>query len=163
MTPFPCVVFCGNVPSVMSLKLANARVDMLVTEPDDSALLLVETKRRRIDQQMLRQIGEYAAALRPAFVMAVDTHEIVVAPTSNGTADWDRGTKLSTPAILGQYDEKANFDRMEGFYLETLVEAWLRDFTHGWKTARPPGYVELEKIGLAARLRRGAVHAEGRL
>jgi len=147
----------------MSLKLANVTVDMLVTEPDESALLLVETKRHRIDQPMLRQIGEYAAALRPAFVMAVDPHQIVIAPAPNGTADWDHSAKLSTPAILRHYDATANFDRMEGFYLQTLVEAWLRDFTHGWKSARPPGYEELEKLGLAARLRGSAVHAEVRL
>lgn len=147
----------------MSLKLANIRVDMLVTEPDESALLVVETKRRRIDEPMLKQIGESAAVLRPAFVMAVDPQQILIAPAPNGTADWDHASKLSTPAILGHYDDTANFDRMEDFYFHSLVEAWLRDFIHGWKSARPPGYEELEKLGLAARLRRGEVHAEVRL
>jgi len=147
----------------MSLKLANVRVDMLVTGPDESALLVVETKRRRIDPAMLRQIGESAAALRPAFVMAADPHEIVVAPAPNGTADWDHSIRLSTPAILRQYDDTANFDRMENFYFHTLVEAWLRDFTHAWKSARPPGYEELDKLGLVARLRGGEVHAEGHI
>jgi len=147
----------------MSLRLANVTVDMLVTEPDESALLVVETKRRRIDAAILSQIGETAAALRPAFVMAVDPHQIVVAPAPNGTVDWDHSTKLSTPAILGHYDATANFDRMEDFYFRTLVEAWLRDFTQGWKSARPPGYEELDKMGLAARLRGGEVHAEGHL
>jgi len=134
---------------------------MLVTESDESALLVVETKRRRIDLSTLRQIGESAAAVRAAFVMAVDPHQIVVAPAPNGTADWDHATRLSTPAILGHYDETANFERMEDFYFHTLVEAWLRDFTQGWKSARPPGYEELDKMGLAARLRGGEVHAEG--
>jgi hypothetical protein len=147
----------------MSLKLANVRVDMLVTEPDESNLLVVETKRRKINQSMLRQIGESAAALRPAFVMVVDPHQIVVAPAPNGTADWDHSTKLSTPTILGHYDDTANFDRMEDFYFHSLVEAWLRDFTHGWKSATPPGYEELDEIGLAARLRGGEVHSESHL
>ncbi len=147
----------------MSLKLANVKVDMLVTEPDESALLVVETKRRKIDLPMLKEIGKTAAALRPAFVMAVDPHQILIAPAPNGTADWDHSAKLSTPAILGHYDDTANFDRMEDFYFHSLVEAWLRDFTHAWKSARPPGYEELDKLGLAARLRESEVHADGQL
>ena len=143
--------------------LADIRVDMLVTGPDESALLVVETKRRKIDEPMPRQIGANAAPLQPAFVMAVDPHEIVIAPAPNGTADWDHSTKLSTPSILSHYDDTANFERMEDFYFHTLVEVWLRDFTHRWKSARPPGYEEPEKLGLVARLRGATVHAEGHL
>lgn len=147
----------------MNSKLTTARADILVTGPDESPLLLVETKRRRIDQPMLHQIGEYAASIRPAFVMAVDPQEILVAPVHDGRADWEQAAKLSTSAILGNYAEAVSLDRVEGFYLESLVEAWLRDFTQGWKSARAPGYEELERIGLAARLRDSEIHAETRL
>jgi len=148
----------------MNSKQANiVRADMLVTEPHGSPLLVVETKRRRIDQAVRRQLEDAVTSVRPAFVMTVDPDQIVVAPTHNGTVDWGHSITLITAAILGQYADVPNFDRMEGFYLETLVEAWLRDLAQGWKSARPPGYQELEGIGLAARLRGSEVHAEAQL
>lgn len=147
----------------MNSKLSNSRADILVTEPDETALLLVETKRRNIDQAMLRQIEDFAAAVRPAFVMAVDPTQILVAPAHDGRPEWNHSATLSTPAILGQYSDTVNFDRVEGFYLESLVEAWLRDFTQAWKSARPAGYDQLESIGLAERLRGSEIHAEAHL
>ena len=112
---------------------------------------------------MLRQIGEFAVSTRPAFVMAVDPQEILVTTTHEGVAEWERAIKLSTPSILRNYADSGSLDHVEGFYLESLVEAWLRDLAQGWKSAQPPGYEELEKIGLAARLRGSELHTEASL
>src|SRR5262249_16936001 len=121
----------------MSSKPVNTRADILVIGPDEKPILLVEVKRRKFDQPMLRQIGEFAGQISPAFVMVVDLREILVAPVFDGIVEWAQATELSTPKILRDYAETESFDRVEGFYLESLTEAWLRDFTHGWKSARP--------------------------
>ena len=147
----------------MNSKLANKRVDFLVTEPDGSRFLLVEIKRHNIDRSGLDQIGVYAELIKPDFVIAVDPQQILVAQTKNGSPDWDHATRLSTLAVLGQYTDASSLDQVESFYLQSLVEAWLMDFAEGWKSARPPGYQELESIGLAGRLRGSQIHVEAQL
>jgi len=131
-----------------------------VIDPDGKPLLLVETKRHTIDQSGLKQLEEYAASLRPAFVMIADVREIKVAPAYNGVPDWSHVIQLPTSATLGHYTETPNFGHIEGFYLESLVEAWLRDFTQPWKFPQPPGYRELESMGLTSRLRGGEIRFE---
>ena len=95
--------------------------------------------------------------------MTVDSEQILAVPVIGSAPEWDRVVRLSTSRILGHYAEAEDFRHLEGFYLESLVEAWLRDFAHGWKSAHPPGYPELEQIGLATRLRRSEIRAEAQV
>ena len=89
--------------------------------------------------------------------MGVDPHLILVAKTRSGLPDWNSGIRLATASILQHYGGK-NLERAEGFYLQGLVQGWLRDFSFSWKSQTPPGYEELDKIGLASRLRNSATH-----
>ncbi len=46
-----------------------------------------------------------------------------------------------------------------GLYLETLVEAWLRDLAYHWKSETPPESEKLAEIGLLQRLEGGTTHS----
>ena len=59
-------------------------------------------------------------------------------PTSTGK--WQGS---STPTILRTYDP--NFDNhfIYETYLTTLLQAWLDDIAHHWKSTEPPGVKDL--------------------
>jgi hypothetical protein len=135
-------------------------IDILVTEPAGKSLLVVEVKRPHFYQEARLQLANYAQAVGAEFVMAVDPENILVAPTHDGLPQWERAITLATGNVLRHYAEVPDLSRIEGFYLESLVEAWLRDFSFSWKTTHPPGYDELEQIGLASRLRHSQTHSQ---
>ena len=71
---------------------------------------------------------------------------------------WD-GEKLEnvytfpTHEVLSEYDpEFSNKKRIFEYYLETLVEGWLRDLTDNWKTDNPPKSEELTQIGFVDKI-----------
>ncbi|NEP44783.1 MAG: hypothetical protein F6K35_38435 [Okeania sp. SIO2H7] len=41
---------------------------------------------------------------------------------------------------------------MYQFYLETLIETWLRDLDRNWGSPNPPAMKEIEEIGLLEKL-----------
>ena len=133
-------------------------LDIFVTGEHGQPLLVVEVKRRPLDQDIREQIKRYSKAVDAEYIMGVDPHHILVAKTLSGLPDWSNGIKLSTPTILRHYDDDQDLNRVEGFYLQALIKAWLRDFSFSWKSERPPGYEELSRIGLAARLRNSETH-----
>jgi hypothetical protein len=71
---------------------------------------------------------------------------------------------FSAGDILTTYDpkyrEKADAGGILWSYLTALIVAWLRDMAYHWKSEKPPGTDELEKIGLAARLEGGWAQEE---
>jgi hypothetical protein len=95
--------------------------------------------------------------------MVVDPRQILVAPTRHGLPDWEHAIKLSTSSILRHYADVPDLESVEDFYLESLTEAWLRDFSFSWKSKRPPGYDELDRIGLASRLLNSETHSQSQL
>ena len=136
------------------------RPDILVTAPEGRPLLVVEVKRLDFYQEARVQLAKYSQAIGAEFVMAVDPKQILVAPTLDGLPQWERAITLRTNEILRHYADVPDLERIEGFYLESLVEAWLRDFSFSWKSARPPGYDELEEVGLASRLHHAETHSQ---
>ena len=135
------------------------RPDILVTAPEGRPLLVVEVKRIPFYQEALEELAENSEAIGPEFVMTVDPEQIVAAPTLNGVPQWDRSITLTTSSILNHYGDVGILDRIEKFYLESLTEAWLRDFSFSWKFPHAPGFDELEQIGLASRLRHSETHS----
>ena len=154
---------CGNlcrVQILMQVIPTTHEADILVTAPEGRPLLVVEVKRLDFYQEARVQLAKYSQAVGAGFVMAVDPKQILVAPTLDGLPQWDRAITLPTSTIVRHYADVPNLERIEGFYLEALVEAWLRDFSFSWKSKRPPGYDELERIGLASRLQNSETHAQ---
>ncbi|SRR6266545_3735941 len=136
----------------------NHGADVLVTADQGEPLLVVEVKRRHFNQTARQQIAAYAKGVGAKFVMYLDPKQILVAPTRDGTPEWERAITLPTESILSHYTDVPDLERIEKFYLESLTEAWLRDFSFSWKHQRPPGYDELERIGLASKLRDTETH-----
>ena len=137
-------------------------VDILVTGVQGNSLLAVEVKRRKFDQAARDQMSSYSRVVGADFVMAVDLQQILAAPTRDGSPNWARAVTLPTASIIRHYTDVSEVAKIEGFYLESLIESWLRDFSYSWKHERPPGYAELEKIGLASRLRNSETHAQAK-
>ncbi|HEV7797613.1 MAG TPA: hypothetical protein VGO73_05635 [Pyrinomonadaceae bacterium] len=144
----------------MQLISTEQKPDILVTASQGQPLVAVEVKRRPFDQSARHQVEEYSLAVGAEFVMAVDPQQILVAPTQNGVPDWEQAITLSTSSILRHYTDVSDLENVEDFYLEGLTEAWLRDFSYSWKSKRPPGYDELDQIGLASRLRNSETHSQ---
>jgi hypothetical protein len=70
---------------------------------------------------------------------------------------WDGKTleplyTFSTPEVLSVYEPEFTEKRILEFYLETLLESWLRDLAYHWKTENPPKYEELAKVGFVQKL-----------
>jgi hypothetical protein len=53
---------------------------------------------------------------------------------------------------LSIYEPEFREKRFFEFYLETLIQGWLRDLAYNWKTENPPKYNELAKIGFVQKL-----------
>lgn len=134
--------------------------DILVTAPQGQPLLVVEIKRHAFDQSARQQLAKYSQALGADFVMGIDPQEILIAKTHNGLPDWMHAISLSTGSIVRHYAEVPDLGGVEEFYLESLIEAWLRDFSFSWKSKEPPGYTEMAQIGLASRLRNSETHTQ---
>jgi len=62
-----------------------------------------------------------------------------------------------THEIMSEYDAEFSNKRIFEYYLETLVEGWLRDLAEHWKTDNPPKSQELKQIGFVEKLADTAV------
>jgi Type I restriction enzyme R protein N terminus (HSDR_N) len=136
-------------------------VDILVTANGGQPLVAVEVKRHGFDQYAREQILHYSQAVGADFLMMIDPMQIIVTPVQGGEPQWERSITLPTPTILSHYTHAPDLRKIEGFYLESLTEAWLRDFSFSWKFKHPPGYEELDQIGLASRLQNSETHSDG--
>ncbi|MBD2345638.1 hypothetical protein [Anabaena subtropica] len=57
-----------------------------------------------------------------------------------------------TNEVMSEYDSEFSNKRIFEYYLETLVEGWLRDLAEHWKTDNPPKSQELTQIGFVEKL-----------
>ena len=122
--------------------------------------MVVEVKRRAFDQATRDQVATYAEGVGAQFVMMIDPQQIVITPTIDGRPQWGCAITLPTSSVVSRYADAPDLEKIEGFYFESLIEAWLRDFSFSWKSRRPPGYDGLEKLGLASRLQNSETHAQ---
>ena len=67
---------------------------------------------------------------------------------------------LKTADILSHYEPEFTSKRILGLYMETLIEAWLRDLAYHWKSETPPASKELAEIGLLQRLEGGDTYSQ---
>ncbi|TVP63714.1 MAG: hypothetical protein EA343_07350 [Nodularia sp. (in: Bacteria)] len=59
---------------------------------------------------------------------------------------------FATHEVMTEYDSEFASKRVFEYYLETLVESWLRDLADNWKTDNPPKLQELTQIGFVDKL-----------
>lgn len=139
---------------------AAPKADIIAEGRSGQRVLLVETKRTAAAADAQRQLKEYLVLAGPSvpFAMIVDPDRIV-------TFGWD-GKELhelavfDTAAILETYDPEYGNKRIFDNYMNSLVEAWLRDLAYRWKSTSPPGVDVLRKIGLLNQLEGGTTRSE---
>lgn len=127
--------------------------DIVVQNRDGKAILLVEVKgaefkAKEAKQKSISQLKSYlqTANTNIPFAMLVDFEDIEI--FQGDDAILKPVISLKTTDILSYYEPKFSSKRIFGSYLETLVEAWLRDLAYHWKSTTPPGAEQLAAIGL---------------
>src|SRR5262245_58075363 len=126
----------------------SLRPDILGLDAQSVPVLVAEVKTRPIESGLVEaQLTDYLRrfGVNVPYAMVVDRRTIRV-------FHWDGKDLLGpvyeapTAEILSFYDEEFSKKEIFEFYLQTLVEAWLRDVAYHWKSEAPPGYRELERI-----------------
>jgi len=146
-------------------QLPNYLADILVLDQEGQVALLVEVKASKLQdrakQIAILNLSSYLhnATREIRFAMLADLVKIEVFKC-NGDNISEPIISLKTAEILSYYDAEFSDKRILASYLETLVEAWLRDLAYHWKLATPPGSKELAEIGLLQRLEKGTTHAQ---
>lgn len=142
--------------------------DILFTNRNEELVLLVEIKAKQLENSLkkiaISQLKTYLQNIKPdiPFGMLVDLEEINIFAL-NKDQEIENLTSLNTNDIISNYDPESPHKRIFDFYLETLVKSWLRDLSYHWHSATPPGYHELEKIGLLRLLEGGHTYIQENL
>ena len=132
------------------------RADIIGLDAQDKPVLLIEVKGRRQENafdrpQLIADLQEAGSTLPFAMLVTLEDTRIF---------EWN-GVRLSevlhlpTAEALSTYDTEFRDKNIYGDYLIRLVEAWLRDVAYHWRSEAPPFREELERIGLADRLKDG--------
>jgi hypothetical protein len=117
--------------------------DIVVVTP--RGMIAGEVKHRidpRDTGMLLRYLAGYAEAMNATLSFSLLADPETIRFYSVTDAGREIAT-LSTRAVLRTYD--ANFDNhfIYETYLTTLLQAWLDDIAHHWKSADPPGVNDL--------------------
>ncbi|MBD1934484.1 MULTISPECIES: hypothetical protein [Cyanophyceae] len=140
--------------------------DIIARNREGQTVLVVEVKATQLKDSKAKQwaiesLTAYLQAANPKipFAMLADLENIEI-------FQWD-GANLSEPvsiintaAVLNHYDPEFSSKRIFWYYLETLIEAWLRDLAYHWKSENPPASEELAAIGLLQVLENGNTYSE---
>lgn len=151
--------------------------DIVVLSKDEKIVLLVEVKSKKsqdwqnIEKYILpikhylqnRKYSNHDNLANEPFFLFVDLDKMII-------WKWNIDKfsapliSLKTDDVLSNYDQEfsnlSNNNRISAFYLETLVEAWLRDLAYHWKSERPPEWQKLQDIGLLQLIEEGTTYSQ---
>jgi hypothetical protein len=143
----------------------SPRADIMALDAAGKPVLIAEVKLGHLVQGASKeQLARYldASDVKVPFAMLVTETNIEI-------FQWD-GQHLSAPifkadtaGILNAYDPEFSQKDIFEYYMVTLVEAWLRDIAYHWKSDVPPGYLSLEKVGVAQQLEGGTTRTQASL
>jgi hypothetical protein len=145
--------------------------DIVVLDKDERIVLLVEIKATKLEgtdakQKAIAKVKSYLQNAKNIHFSLVDVMFIMLADLASiDIFRWDANkfseslTSLKSANILSHYDPEFSNRKILGLYLQTLVEAWLRDLAYHWKTETPPESQKLAEIGLLQRLEGGSTHS----
>jgi hypothetical protein len=142
---------------------ADTYFDTIVVDKEDQPIALMQVKG-------IPMANGWASHL-PKQLQAVGMHVpfvILVDPNWIDVYQWDGSTltgpvaHLAAADVLRPYEPEYGNFRIYYEYLQTLVEAWLRDLAYHWKLESPPRSDELRRVGLLSRLEGGTTHSLGR-
>lgn len=139
--------------------------DIIAEDRDGHPILLVEVKADEVTERVVHGfLGAMVAAPESiAFGMLVDPETIRVYRRGNPSPI----LRLDAIEVLRHYSPAYGAElirdkppRLLGIHVATLVEAWLRDLSHRWKSDEVPRSDELERIGLLPLLRDSSIGVE---
>ena len=139
------------------------RADIVAFDADDVPVMLVEVKARQNENEFDReQLVQYLQAA-PAipYAMLVTLRDIQIFAWKSQTLSLLLTT--STAEVLSDYDSEFRQKTIYEYYLTTLVETWLRDVAYHWKSAVPPLFSQLTRLGLVEKLDNGTTRREQEL
>jgi hypothetical protein len=142
--------------------------DIVAEDREGRPILLVELEARSAGEDAVRRLLDDLAASPEsvAFGMLVDP-------------EWIRTYRRGETSPVSEFDAietlrhyspgygaeliREKHPRLLKIHLSTLVEVWLRDLAHHWKSGEPPRREEFGRIGLLPLLKDSSVDVEVRL
>jgi hypothetical protein len=151
------------MPTRKRVKPVRKVVDVLVIDREDRPILIGEVKSKAgSESTALSQIRDFLnfTDLAVPFVMIVDPDRIRIFHGDDGLENRPVFSAETRP-ILGHYSDYYRESKDRGIgedFLRDLVLSWLRDLSYRWrsKSAPPPAFEELDRLGLI-RLLKGAI------
>lgn len=151
-------------------------VDIIVLDQNDRIVMLVEVKIIQSQEKAAKQrIVDYMISwMKAALAKMSEQHTVIpyamfVDPEQIMIFKWN-GVNLSEPIcslntgdILRYYEPDFGSKKIFESYLESLIEAWLRDLAYHWKSEIPPASEQIAIIGLLQMLAGGTTKAEVQL
>lgn len=140
-------------------QLSNTTIelsDITAWDKNGNKLLVSKVRARNI-------VEDITAKVENILKFEYEQNKIIIPYAMTATREeikifqWD-GKKLEniytfpTHEIMSEYDSEFSHKRIFEYYLETLVEGWLRDLAYNWKTENPPKSQELKQIGFVEKL-----------
>jgi hypothetical protein len=128
--------------------------DITAWDKDGQKVLVSKVKKTDLPVDLAQQLQAILNAEKEEngvvvpFAMTVTLQEIEIYRWDG--QNLEKQFSFPTKEVLSAYDQNFGNKRIFGYYLETLVEAWLRDFTYHWKLENPSKSAELEQIGLTS-------------
>ena len=156
-------------------KIPNYVADIVVLDKDEKIVLLVEVKGTKLEgrdakQKAISPLKSYLQNAKNTRFPLVQEMFAMLADLGNiNIFKWDSHKfsdsliSLETANILSHYDPEFSRRRILDLYLETLVEAWLRDLAYHWKSETPPASEKLSEIGLLQKLEGGTTHSQANI
>jgi hypothetical protein len=148
-------------------KLFLAHPDIVVVDKNQEIALLLDIQMKpspkgEVEElstlsQLYLQNANHAKDIR--FAMSANLKKIAIFK-SNSDNCLKPIISFVTTDILSHYEQDFSKKTILYSYFRTLLEAWLRDLAYHWKSEKPPGAKELEKIGLLAKIEDGDTYAK---
>jgi hypothetical protein len=144
----------------------DLRFDLVAFDKKNRAVLAVEVKAMpnaiamAIDWMNSLESKMRSTGHAIPYWMFVDLDGIIIFSFGDGNQPAEVALHVDSKRALSAYDPEFGQKRIFDYYLLTLVEAWLRDFTFNWKSANPFAMQEFTEIGLADCLEGGSINRE---
>jgi len=139
----------------------KAETEIVMADRDENPVLIAQVKPGTSTTEEFDRFSRRFVKTGLPFGLYVDIEQIRL--LSRGSIPLEKPlATLRTVDVLRAYDP--DFKAKEGpsliprifhQYVETLVEAWLRDLAYHWKSDEPPGKAVLSATGLLERIQGG--------
>ncbi|MBD2495684.1 hypothetical protein [Nostoc sp. FACHB-280] len=158
------------------LDAVNDVVDIVGLSKNNKIVLFVKVETLEIEKNLAKEQGlshlkaywkiaqknQVLVINNDLFAMLVDLENIEIFrySISKNRPLLKRLSSFQTSDILSYYDAEFSNKRIFKLYMETLIEAWLRDLAYHWKYEFPPASKGLADIGLLSQLEGGKTYSQ---